>query len=61
MKAATQRVTIWIDSEIAQQAKAKAVANRVTLSGVVEDLLYSYLKSMRDARQYARQLHNGKK
>jgi predicted HicB family RNase H-like nuclease len=47
MKEGNERVTIWIDPQVKRQAKAKAAANDVSLSAVIEDLLARYLKSMR--------------
>lgn len=43
-----ERTTIWIDAEVKQQTKLKAMANRTTISSVIEDLLSRYLKSMKD-------------
>jgi predicted HicB family RNase H-like nuclease len=48
MKDINERLTIWIDPQVKRQAKAKAAANDVSLSAVIEDLLARYLKSMKN-------------
>lgn len=40
----SERLTIWIDGNVKHQAKLKALANQVTLSAVIEDLLSRYVK-----------------
>lgn len=47
MKETTGRLTIWIDPQLKRQAKAKAMANDISLSAVIEELLARYLKSMK--------------
>lgn len=42
MKEGNERLTVWIDPDIKQRAKLRALKNRVALSGIVEFYLRRY-------------------